>query len=70
MSIKIGDVDIANEVIELHYQLIRTQLLLEDLLKNNPNITAPTKDKVLQIDNQAIALLQNKFPNMGITKKK
>jgi hypothetical protein len=69
MSIKIGDIDIANEVIELHYQLIRTQLLLEELLKNNPNITAPTKDKALQIDNQAITLLQNKFPNMGIAKK-
>jgi hypothetical protein len=69
MSIKVGDIDFANEVIELHYQLLRTQLLLEEILKINPAMERPTIDRARQIDDQAILILQRKFPNMGIVKK-
>lgn len=69
MSIKIGDIDVINEVIELHYHLIRTQLLLEEILNNNPEIKQPSSSRTDAIDNEVIKILNNKFPNMGIKKK-
>jgi hypothetical protein len=33
MSIKVGDVDLAAEIVELHFQLHRTQLLLDIVIR-------------------------------------
>ena len=38
MSIQIGDLNIANEIIELHFQVIRTQIILDKLLIKNPKL--------------------------------
>ena len=70
MSIKIGDIDVANEIVELHFQIIRTQLILEHILKNNALISQSLNFETMQsIDKKAIEALQNKFPSMGIQKK-
>jgi len=68
MGIQIGSVDIANEIVELHYQMIRTQLLLDYVMKNN-TITKPDQKLMQAFDNQAVEILQKKFPDMGIQKK-
>jgi len=68
MGIQIGSVDIANEIVDLHYQMIRTQLLLDYVMKNN-TITKPDQTIMQSFDNQAIEILQKKFPDMGIQKK-
>lgn len=69
MSIKVGDIDLANEVIELHYQLIRTQLLLEEIVNSNPSLLRPNADRMRNVDERALQAIQQKFPNMGITRK-
>jgi hypothetical protein len=69
MSIKIGDIDIANEIVELHFQNIRTQLIIEDLLRQNPTLRRPDQDRLRAIEENAFRLLQEKFPNMGLTRK-
>ena len=70
MSMKLGDIDVANEIIDLRYQLIRTQMMLDHVLANNSlggvGLDQATVDR---IDNEAITTLQAKYPNMGITKK-
>ena len=69
MSLKIGDIEVANEIVELHFQVIRTQLLLEEIMKLNQINNYPNQSQVKQIEERAINLLNEKFPNMGIAKK-
>lgn len=69
MSLKIGDIEVANEIVELHFQVIRTQLLLEEIMKLNQIKNYPNQYQVKQIEERAINLLNEKFPNMGIAKK-
>lgn len=69
MGIKIGDIDVASEIIELNYQLLRTQLILENLIRNNPNVTGLTQIELQDIDQRAFESIQQKYPSMGIAKK-
>lgn len=69
MSIQIGDLNIANEIVELHFQVLRTQLLLELILQRTGSTYQPTADDVSQIEDQVLKILNQKFPKMGITKK-
>lgn len=69
MSIQIGDISVANEIVELHFQVIRTQLLLEEIMRLNNLTRYPDQNQVTQIEDRAIALLNQKFPSMGIAKK-
>ena len=69
MSIEIGDLNIANEIIELHYQVLRTQLMLDKLSSTNPSLRLPDEAAMKDLENKAIEMLQKKFPNMGIKRK-
>lgn len=69
MSIQIGDLNIANEIVELHFQVLRTQLLLELILQRSGNSYRPTQNDLVEIENKVIEILNKKFPSMGITKK-
>lgn len=69
MSIQIGDLNIANEIVELHFQILRTQLLLELILQRTTNGYKPTQTDIKDIEDRAIEILNKKFPSMGITKK-
>ena len=69
MGIKIGDVDVASEIVELNYQLLRTQLILDNLIQNNPNLHRPTQIQMQHIEQRALESIQQKYPSMGITKK-
>jgi hypothetical protein len=68
MSIKVGDIDVTGEIIDLRFQLIRTQLLLDKLTVHNPNFQNVDIDSA-QIEEEALEILQKRFPNMGIYKK-
>jgi len=67
MSIRIGDIEVAQEIVELNFQLMRTQLLLETILKNNKLLSISEQD-IKDSENKALTIIRNKFPNMGITK--
>jgi len=70
MSISIGDIDIANEIVELHFQLHKTQLLLDKIiLKVSEEGVFLTKEDVTTAENMALDYVSKKFPNMGIKKK-
>jgi hypothetical protein len=69
MSIQIGDINLANEIIELHFQVLRTQMLLEIIVQNSSTTYKPNQSDVRDIEEKALKILNQKFPNMGIAKK-
>jgi hypothetical protein len=68
MGIKIGNIDIVNEVIELHFQVLRTQLLLEEIIKKNNIRNLPSHAEMNAIEDRVLEVLNKKFPDMGIKK--
>jgi|TARA_B110000114_G_scaffold148954_1_gene159214 hypothetical protein len=69
MGVKIGSLDISNEIVELHFQVLRTQLLLEEIMRRNNLVNLPDLQEMVQIENKVIEILNKKFPDMGIKKK-
>ena len=68
MGVKIGNIDIANEVVELHFQILRTQLLLEEIIKKNNIRNLPSQIEMNAIEDRVIEVLNKKFPDMDIKK--
>jgi hypothetical protein len=69
MSISVGGIDLTNAIINLEYELGRTQRILEWMVRNNPSLRAPPTNVMAQIDEESFAALQKKFPEAGIQKK-
>ncbi len=70
MGISFGGMDIANEIVELHFQLRRTQKLLEFVINKSPVIGGVlSADDIKAADKDALDFVQKKFPDMGIEKK-
>ena len=61
-------IDTDKEIIELNYQLIRTQLIFDHIINNTPNITPPSADNMKDMDSEALESLKNKYPDIGIFK--
>ncbi len=66
MSIKIGDVDIANEIIDLKFQLLRTQMIIEALVQGEPKSKEILSKKIKTINEKALESIRKAYPNMGI----
>ncbi len=67
---KLGDIDVVGEIIDLNFQLLRTQILLEEVLKHNADtLKLPSKEAMEEINEFAFKAVQNKFPNMNINRK-
>ena len=63
MSIKLGDIDVAQEIIELRHQLTRTQMILEKIISKNQDLNLPDANEMEEIDKLAIDQLITRFPN-------
>ncbi|MEN9419946.1 MAG: hypothetical protein RI988_3567 [Pseudomonadota bacterium] len=66
MSISVGGIDIASTIINLEYELARTQRILEWLLANNSSLRPPPPNVMARIDEEAFLHLKKKFPEAGI----
>jgi hypothetical protein len=69
MSIKIGGLDVTSEIVELHFQLRRTQILLERVLDLLGDSVVLTPSDMQIAEDNALNFVKNKFPDMGIVKK-
>lgn len=69
MSISVGGIDLTNAIINLEYELNRTQRILDWIVNNNSSLRAPSAQVMAQIDSEAFQVLQKKFPAAGIQKK-
>jgi hypothetical protein len=61
---KITNLNIIEEIVDLNYQLLRTQLILEYILNNNSSLNKPDANQMKSIDDNAITSLQKKYPNL------
>lgn len=66
---KLGDIDVAGQIIDLNFQLLRTQILLEELMKHNAeHLKLPSTEAMNEINEFTLKSIQKKFPNMSIGK--
>jgi len=68
MSIKIGGINLAESIINLEYQLDRTQRILDWVVQQN-KLQTPSLADVEKIDEEALAKLVKKYPDAGISAK-
>jgi hypothetical protein len=69
MSISVGGINIAESIINLDYELNRTQQILEWVIKNNEGVSGPPSYVMKDIDETALNTLIKKYPDAGIQKK-
>ncbi len=70
MGINVGGVDIVGEIVELNFQLRRTQRLLEIVLGKGHVTGGVLTARDLELaEKDALEFVQKKFPDMGIHKK-
>lgn len=68
-EMKLGDIDVAGQIIDLNFQLLRTQILLEELMKHNADhLKLPSPEAMNEINEFTLQSIQKKFPNMNIGK--
>lgn len=66
MSLTIGGVDLFRQGLENEHNIIILQIVVERILEKNPNILNNTD--LEEIREEALSLLQSKYPNAGIKK--
>jgi hypothetical protein len=71
MGIKIGDIDIANQIIDNDFRIGVLEKILEKLLNSNKNLVLPTQTEIEEFRVKTATELKVKYPNSGIeyTKK-
>jgi len=71
MSISVNGINLPEAVLNLEYEMARTQRILEWVINNNANVRGPSAEQIKVIDSDTIRDLQKKYPAAGIevTKK-
>ena len=70
MSIKIGDFDIANQLLDNEFRIGVLEKLLEKVLNRNSGLQLPTPADLDSFRQQTAEELKRKYPNSGIEYKK
>lgn len=66
---KIGDIDVANSLLNLESRVMIMDQMFKYIFENNPNIKKPSPRIMEIFHNNAIGQLQKKYPTMNIKKK-
>ena len=69
MSISIGGINLAESIINLEYELNRTQQILDWIIQHN-QIKPPSAADMEKIEKGALSALTKKYPQAGISAKK
>lgn len=67
-NLRVGDVDVGHEIINLEFQFRRLQLILDWILESNP-ISGPDQETLAGIEDRVISVLKQKYPDAGLEKK-
>lgn len=68
MSISIGGINLAESIINIEYELNRTQRILDWIIQHN-KIQPPDAAEMKKIDDDALSALIKKYPQAGISAK-
>lgn len=68
MSISIGGINLAESIINLEYELNRTQRILDWIIQHN-QIKPPSPADMTRIEEEALSFLTKKYPQAGISAK-
>ena len=66
---KIGDIDVPNSILDLEHRLIVMEQYVNYIIQNNRKLNQPNHVQFEQFRDNAISVLQKKYPSMGIKKK-
>jgi len=66
MSIKIGDFDVAKQLLDNEFRISVLEKLLEKVLNNNRNLILPNQTEIEEMRKATAEALKNKYPNSGI----
>lgn len=70
MSIVIGDLDVANELLNNEFRVSTLEKVLQTIIDNNKTLILPTQQDLENIRVQTAEQLKKKYPNNGIEYKK
>jgi hypothetical protein len=65
---KIGDIDVANSIVNIEYDVNVLQQFVNYLMQNNPSLKLPTQEELNSFQETSVRTLNQKYPNMGIKK--
>lgn len=68
MSINVGGINLVEAIINIDYELNRTQRILDWVINNN-QLRFPDADAIKLIEAQALETLKTKYPEAGIKAK-
>lgn len=68
MSISIGGINLAESIVNIEYELGRTQRILEWIIQHN-TIQPPDAVEMKRIEDEALSALIKKYPQAGISAK-
>lgn len=66
MSITSNGINIPEAIMNLEFQLLRTQKILDFVLEQNAHIEAPSRSVLKDISDQALLQLQVKYPEADV----
>ena len=70
MSIQIGEVDVASQILENEYRILVLERVIDLLIQKFPIVGRPISNTEMdEIRRSVIKQLQQKYPNSGITLK-
>ena len=71
MAIKVGDVEVANQILENEFRLANLEKILEFIANNNQGkIVVPNQVQLEQMRSLSLQQMKTKYPNMGLELKK
>lgn len=70
MSISVGGIDLTTAIINVEYETLKLQQLLDWMRRNNPGMRWPDGTAMAKFDSTALEVLQKKYPEAGIAPKK
>lgn len=65
---KVGELDLVTAIIQAEQRLHVLEKSLDYITSNNRSLDLPSRGKVEEFREEALSVLQNKYPSLGIKK--